>query len=172
MKKAFFLLLFASFLLLLPGCLSESIKTKEECASLAPPPSGPNWAGQDPSQYKDAGAYEQVGCWHEAAIWYAIQGKGDNAVISCSSIRDVQWDYPTWLDDEYNLCIGDVAEKLKDPIICQQILNVESNKYIRGRCLTRAQNAADREDREFCNSTLFILAGLGAFMFANSKIEK
>ncbi|MEM4272247.1 MAG: hypothetical protein QXH30_01540 [Candidatus Bilamarchaeaceae archaeon] len=163
MKRTLFFFAFA-FLFLLPGCLSESIKTKEECASLAPPPSGANWAGTDISEYKDAYAYEQVSCWHEAAIWYAIKGDGYEAVESCNNIYSVDWSYASWLEEEHNVCITDIAEKLKDPAICSHIQDIESNAYMRSRCISRAEKAASTGS-PLCSGAAFILAGLGAFLF-------
>lgn len=174
MKKATLLLLIAfSFLMLLPGCLSESIKTKEECASLAPPASGTNWAGTEVSEYADAWAYEQVSCWHEAAVWYAIQGNTDDAIESCANIYSIDWDYESWLEEEHNTCISDIAEKLGDASVCEQILgSVESNEYPKQRCISRAQKAEDLKGREMCGGTAFILAGLAAFLFASPRLRK
>ncbi len=174
MKKMFILVLLASALLLLPGCLSKSIKTADDCNALegAQPAGSINWAGSDTSQYQDAWAYEKMSCWHEAAIWYAIKGNVLNATDCCQRVYNVDWPVEDFRDDERNLCISDIAEKLGEQSLCDNIPDTVDNAYLRERCITQAQKASDLDNRQICSGTIFILAGLGAFLFANSKMRK
>lgn len=166
MKKAILLLSFA-FLSLLPGCLSESIKTSDTCEALesAQPPSGENWANSNPADYQNAWAYEKISCWHEAAIWYAIKGDVVNATDSCRKIYYVDWPAEDFRDDERNMCISDIAEKLGEVSLCDNIPDTMDNWQLRHRCITHAEKAAQQSQNPMCGGA-FILAGLGAFLFA------
>ena len=165
MKKILFL---ALSLILLFGCMK--LKTAEDCNNLKDEDIleqtawGENVVSTDSSVITKA----KVTCWHTAALGYAAKRDPDSAADSCEEIKQASI-HPSdsdTLNREYVMCIDAVANRMREPSLCEKIDEAEF-EFEKKRCIEHAT-----PPQSVCSGTAFALLALASSLFLIKSRKK